>query len=122
MMIDTELKRELMLFGAYLADADGTCGIRSRLTSNDFVDNDIAACIEEIEGVRSGRVQKENTRFLPSFMADLDCSSGANAIDGIEQTVKANAEYKRLRKFCRLGALSTSPEDLERIRKQFQSA
>tara|TARA_R110002126_G_scaffold271292_2_gene415186 strand:- start:218 stop:574 length:357 start_codon:yes stop_codon:yes gene_type:complete len=118
-MIDTELKRELMLFGAYLADAGG---IRSRLTSNDFVDNDIAACIEELEAVASGRKQQHETRFLPAFLKSLEVSNGGDAIEGVEQTVKANAEYKRLRKYCRLGALSSSPEDLERIKKQFQSA
>ncbi len=118
-MTDTEMKRELILFGAYLADAGG---IRSRLTSNDFVDNDIAACIEEIEGVRSGRVQEQYTRFLPALLNSLDCPNGGTAIEGIEQAVKSHTEYKRIRKLCRLGALSSNPEDLERIKKQFQSA
>ena len=118
-MIDTEMKRELMLFGAYLADAGG---IRSRLTSNEFVNNDIAACIEELEAVASGSKQQQETRFLPSLLDKLECPSGGDAIERIEQAVKSNAEYKRIRRLCRLGALSTNPADLERIKKQFQPA
>jgi|GEM_PF-2548424 len=122
-MIDTEMKRELirelMLFGAYLADAGD---IRSRINSSHFVENDIAACIEEIEGVTSGRIQQQNTRFLPFLLDSLECPNGGNAIDGIEQAVKANTEYRRMRKLCQQGAFSKNREDLERITRQFHSA
>ncbi|MCH9776446.1 MAG: hypothetical protein K0U90_08435 [Planctomycetes bacterium] len=87
-MNDIVSKRELMAFGAYLADTDGANGIRDRLTSSDFIDNDLVKCIEEMENVTSGKTKKEDMRFLPFLLESLRCSNGGKAIDGIEQTTK----------------------------------
>lgn len=120
-MIDMEMKRELMAFGAYLADTDGIYGIRDRLTSADFIDNDLAKCIEEMENVTSGKTRKEDMRFLPFLLESLRCPNGGKAIDGIEQAVKSNAETKRFKKLCFRGALASSSDDINRIKKQFQT-
>lgn len=114
-------KRELILFGAFLADTDGTYGIRERLTSADFVDNELAKCIEEIQGVINGSIQKEDMRFLPSFLESLKCPDGGKAIDGIEQAVKNYARFKQLKKVCLAGGLAKTEEEIELFKKQAQT-
>ncbi|WP_298860935.1 hypothetical protein [uncultured Gimesia sp.] len=117
-MIDTELKRELMLFGACLADAGG---ILDKVSSADFIDNDLAKCIEEMKNVKSGKTMKSDMRFLPSLLESLRCPNEGKAIDGIEQAVKSNAETKRFKKLCFRGAMASSSDDINRIKRQFQT-
>lgn len=74
------------LFGAYLASE----AFREEVSSADFVDNDLAKCVEEIEGVTSGRIGKEEMRYLPVLMETLQCPDGGKAIDGMVQTAKAH--------------------------------
>lgn len=78
--------RELMALGAYLASQP----FREEIASTDFVDNEIAKCIEEMEGVTSGKVSKDEMRYLPHFMETLGVPDGVKAIDGLVFAVKSN--------------------------------
>lgn len=115
-MGNLENKRELILFGACLASKE----IRDRLTSADFVDNDLASCFEEMQNVTSGKIKGEDMRFLPSFMESLRCPNMGNALDGIEAAVKSYSRMKRIQRVCQLGGFAKTDQDIEQFKRQVE--
>ena len=108
--------RELILFGCCLADKE----IRDRLTSADFVDNQLASCLEEIQNVTNGKTNKEDMRFLPSLMDSLECPNMGKAIEGIEAAVKAYSRMKRIQRACQLAAFAKTEQDIEQFKRQVE--
>ena len=105
--------RELIAFGAYLASE----AFREELSSADFTDNDLAKCVEEMEGVTSGTVTKEEMRYLPFLMETLRCPNGVKAIDGIAMTVKA---HRRMVEANNLGRRLqwARPDEIEQLKER----
>ena len=112
MKMETTEKLEYMLFGAYLLDCGG---IRERVTSADFENDEIAACVQEIEQHTSGVLNNADVRKVPAFLEKLKCSTVGRAINAIEKAVKANRRRKQIGLVCRKIQSAQSDDERERL-------
>ena len=105
MKLEASEKREWILFGAF---SQG----RESVASSDFVDNEIAKCVEEVERFKAGEIKKEDIRFVPVLLESLGCSNGGKLLDGIEEAVKAN---RRMKEASKIGMRLQGAKNIEEI-------
>lgn len=111
MKLEVEEQREWFLFGAFSQGREG-------VTSSDFVDNEIAKCVEEMERYASGEIKKEDVRFVPALLKSLRCCEGEKLLDGIEKAVKNNRRMKEAKNIGRRLQGAMSLEEIEQLKER----
>ena len=111
--IDIETKRQYMALGAYIASVK----FRDDIRSSDFVDNDIAKCVEEMEGVINGTINKEDMRYLPFLMESLNCSTDVKPLDGLVSAIKAHRRSVEANKLGKRLQIAL-PHEIEQLKER----
>lgn len=110
-MENVALKREWMLFGAVSQGREG-------VTSADFVNNELAKCVEEVERYKAGEIKKEDIRFVPALLESLNCPNGEKLLDGIEKAVKANRRMVEANKIGKRLQSAVNVDEIEQLKER----